>query len=328
MEDIKEIAEKAAKDSKAFDKLYEVTCKGVWFTCISLLKNEQTAKDIMQETYLIAVEKLGSLEDFSKVQNWLNKIAANKCKNYFASKQSKESYCSGSEADEVLSEELIISDDYITAKEKRQVIMDIIRNSLSDEQYQTVTLYYFDEMTVSEIAELMECHEKTVMYRLNTARQKIKEGVEQYEKENDDKLHAIMPIPFLTKLLQTESQEINVPDINFHASTNKAETSFTAKSKNGGILKMLRTVQGKILAGVIALLLAVGGTVAVGCGKDKENNAKDGKSSSVTENKSSKSKSKKNNGYTYTEFWAAKHKFTKNGELKQPEYIDFVDGKR
>ena len=52
---ISHLVEKIKKgDNKSFEKLYKLTEREVCFTCISFLKNETTAQDIMQETYITA----------------------------------------------------------------------------------------------------------------------------------------------------------------------------------------------------------------------------------------------------------------------------------
>ena len=68
-------------NKKAFDKLYKLTSNDVWFTCVSLLKDEENAKDIMQETYITAFLKLDTLKDEEKFCGWLTTIATNKSKN-------------------------------------------------------------------------------------------------------------------------------------------------------------------------------------------------------------------------------------------------------
>ena len=51
---------------QAFDKLYKLTSNDVWFTCVSLLKDEENAKDIMQETYITAFLKLDTLDVYKR----------------------------------------------------------------------------------------------------------------------------------------------------------------------------------------------------------------------------------------------------------------------
>lgn len=55
MKTIKELVSSAKSgNKKSFDKLYELTHNDVWYNCLSLLKDEENAKDIMQETYITA----------------------------------------------------------------------------------------------------------------------------------------------------------------------------------------------------------------------------------------------------------------------------------
>lgn len=294
MSDISKLAETAAKgDKSAFDSLYERTRKGVWFTCISLLRNEENAKDIMQETYITAFEKLPLLTDFGGIQSWLNKIAANKCKNYIRAKGAPIE--NSEELLENIPDDNLIPEEYVTDMEKRRIIADIIERSLSEAQYRTVILYYFDEMTAAEIAELMGCHEKTVLYRLKTARLKIKEEVMRYEKENNDKLHAVVPVPILTRLFRLEAENISVPNVpvRVRASSNAQNgvpsNSAASAAKQGG-KKMLNSLKSKIIAGACAAVVVGGGVAAGVIISNNSNNSDKKPAAAVTSTAASSSK--------------------------------------
>ena len=174
-------------DESAFTEIYENSSKLVYITCLGILNNEQDAEDAMQETYLTVYEKLGSLEAETTFVTWLKTIAANKARDKFKAKRNDASF------DDVLAtEENIEGDDnlenlpdaLILEKDKRNTFYKIIRNALSDEQFQTTILYYYDELPVSRIAQIMECPENTVKSKLRLARVKIKAGIEEYEKTN------------------------------------------------------------------------------------------------------------------------------------------------
>lgn len=268
MSDIEKYVEDAISgDSEAFANLYEISKRQVYFTCLKFLKNEHDAQDIMQEVYVTVIKKLPTLTDKESFQPWVNRIAVNKCKNFLKSKrtisldemQEEENYPE-------IPDDSLLPEDYIMDAAKRQIVMDIMEKVLSDIQYQTIIMFYFDNMSVAEIAEITESPVGTVTYRLNAARAKIKKGVLEYEKENKDRLHAIVPIPFLTRLFNAEADSINVPNLlpnisvaaetAVHAaeSANAASTAGAAKSTG-----FLSTVSGKITAGVVALVVAGGG---------------------------------------------------------------------
>ncbi len=272
MSDISEMVKKAANgDRAAFDELYKQTRSGVWFTCVSLLKNEENAKDIMQETYITALEKLGSLEKPESVGVWLNKIAANKCRDYVRSKNNTAFEENGDELLENIPDEEMCLEEYVTNAAKRAIIMDIIEKALSEEQFRTIILYYFDEMTAAEIAELMGVHEKTVLYRLKTARLKIKEEVMRYEQENNDKLHVIVPVPFLTRLFRAQSESVQVPDVplnilqtspNVQSVPENTAAVSTNTAANMGGKALFNTLKSKIIAGACAAVVVGGGVTA------------------------------------------------------------------
>ncbi|MBQ8413104.1 MAG: hypothetical protein IJX12_05800 [Lachnospiraceae bacterium] len=114
--------------------------------------------------------------------------------------------------------------------------MDIMREQLSDIQYQTVILYYFNGLTIEEIADIMECPPGTVKYRLSIARGKIKEGVLEYENINNDKLYSVAGIPLLAGLLTAEATGLTVPDIYpeiFNSITASVVTGTTVMTQAG-----------------------------------------------------------------------------------------------
>ena len=167
-------------NKKAFDKLYKLTSNDVWFTCVSLLKDEENAKDIMQETYITAFLKLDTLKDEEKFCGWLTAIATNKSKNKLKGKVEYQI------DDEVLiakteTDELMLPEEYINKAEKRKVLLQIIEDTLSFNQYQVVLMFYFNELSIAEIAQALEISEGTVKSRLNSSRAKMKTAIEDYE---------------------------------------------------------------------------------------------------------------------------------------------------
>ena len=77
MEEISSLVIKAKNgDNTAFDRLYYLTQQEVWFTCISLLKNETHAEEIMQNTYVTAIflTHTGNLAFSSRVFNFKNAV--------------------------------------------------------------------------------------------------------------------------------------------------------------------------------------------------------------------------------------------------------------
>uniref|UniRef100_UPI003FF063F1 sigma-70 family RNA polymerase sigma factor n=1 Tax=Ruminococcus bromii TaxID=40518 RepID=UPI003FF063F1 len=270
-------------NKKAFDKLYKLTSNDVWFTCVSLLKDEENAKDIMQETYITAFLKLDTLKDEEKFCGWLTAIATNKSKNKLKGKVEYQI------DDEILiaeteTDELMLPEEYITKTEKRKVLLQIMEDTLSFNQYQTVLMFYFDEMSISEIAQGLEISEGTVKSRLNSSRAKMKTAIEDYEKKSGDKLHGVVVVPFFTTIFKEEAKSLAVPNITIKLPNGQTlATSATkgiatgAKSTVSSIVKATATatVKTKVIAVVcgatiLAGISAVGISILAGCNAEKE----------------------------------------------------------
>ena len=284
MKTIKELVLSAKNgNKKAFDKLYELTHNDVWYNCISLLKDEENAKDIMQETYITAFLKLDTLNDEQKFCGWITSIAVNKCKNKLKGKVEYQI------DDEVLiveteTDELMLPEEYITKAEKRKVLLQIMEDTLSFNQYQTVLMFYFDEMSISEIAQGLEISEGTVKSRLNSSRAKMKTAIEDYEKKSGDKLHGVVVVPFFTTIFKEEAKSLSVPNITIKLPNGQTlATSATkgiatgAKSTVSSIVKATATatVKTKVIAVVcgatiLAGISAVGISILAGCNAEKE----------------------------------------------------------
>ena len=184
------------------EKLYNDAYKSVYWTAISLLKNKEEAEDVVQDTFITAFNSYDSLRDKEKAVGWVKKIAANKCLNILTRTRTFNADDEFFDDTEAVGEDFLPESMAETA-EKRKIIMDIINNTLSEESVMTIILFYFDEMSIKEIAERLNIPQGTVLSRLNYAKKKIKKEVEKYEKDNKDKL--FVAVPFLTLLFEKEA---------------------------------------------------------------------------------------------------------------------------
>ena len=281
---ISHLVEKIKKgDNKSFEKLYKLTEHEVWFTCISFLKNETTAQDIMQETYITAFLKIQSLEKSSQIRSWLNRIAVNKCKNYLKGKGEIQLDDEIFENQAIVDERISIPEEYISDKAKREIILSIMQEVLSDVQYQTVIMHYFNEMTVDEIAEVFECSRGTVLSRLNYSRAKMKTAIEDYENKSGDKLHGVVFVPFFTTIFREQAKSLCVPSIKItlpngeslvtaaSKGVSTAVKSSTATAVKTGAVTAVKTKAIAMACGMTLLFAGttVGTSVLAGCKSDK-----------------------------------------------------------
>ena len=272
-------------DKQAFEEIYQATYRQVYYTCMSFLKNEQNAQDIMQDTYITALTHMQQLDNPERITAWLNRIAVNKCKDFLAKYMPEEFREEVIERDVLEENDNFLPENYVTNSEKRKIVLEIMQEELSAVQYQTIILYYYDEMSVSEIAACMNCPEGTVTYRLSSARGKIKRAVQEYEDTSGVKLYSSDAIPLLTAILAADAEGIVIPNVissifaSFGAATGAAagvvsssagtagaasvasSAGITAakKASKFGIKGLFKTAKAKIITGVVAASVAVGG---------------------------------------------------------------------
>ena len=281
MKTIKELVLSAKNgNKKAFDKLYKLTSNDVWFTCVSLLKDEENAKDIMQETYITAFLKLDTLKDEEKFCGWLTAIATNKSKNKLKGKVEYQI------DDEVLiakteTDELMLPEEYINKAEKRKVLLQIIEDTLSFNQYQVVLMFYFNELSIAEIAQALEISGGTVKSRLNSSRAKMKTAIEDYENKSGDKLHGVVFVPFFTTIFREQAKSLKVPSITITLPNGESlvtaaskGVSTAVKSSTATAVKAGAVVKTKVIAMACGMTLLFAGTTVgtsllAGCKSDK-----------------------------------------------------------
>lgn len=214
--DKKELGEYVKKlqngDSNSFNVIYDETRDSVYALLCSYTKNADESFDLMQETYITVNKKIETLKDNESVKSWINRIAINKANRYF--EKSKREILLSEEGQGLFETQLekdeeFLPQELLDSKEKQKIIKDIIDN-LPLQQKTAVYLYYFDELSLAEVAEDMQCSEGTVKSRLNYARKKIKDEVDTWEKKGT-KLYGITGVPVLLLLLRSQLGDVNMP---------------------------------------------------------------------------------------------------------------------
>ena len=265
-------------DNPSFDKLYELTKNDVWFTCLSFLKDEENARDTMQETYITAFLKLDSLGDNEKFCQWIKRIAANKCLDFLRLKtkdyEEREVYLNLNLPE---TDELMLPEEYIKQAEKREIILQIMGNALSAYQHQTVIMYYFDNMSIAEIAEAFGCSENTVKTRLKLARKNLKKAIDEYEAKSGNKMHSVVAVPLFPTIFIEQAKSIKVPKIKISLPDKASGNELKLLSNEAKTSKVIgKGFAGTLKTKVIALACTaavIGGGVVAGLLLINNNNA-------------------------------------------------------
>ena len=248
----------AAGDQAALTELYEKTHSGVYHCIRSLIKDEDTALDVLQDSYLKAFGSLEQLQDPSRFGAWIRRIARNRALDVLRQKR----LVSFSELETDDDSPLFDFEDdrpehlpeIVIEQQETTRLMNEILDALPEEQRTVISLFYYDQLSVTEIAETLQVSENTVKSRLNYGRKKVETGVRALEKKGT-RLYGLAPVPFL--LLLFRSQAASAAEV--PAAVAKAVTAGAA-SAAGSATSVSGTTGGTAAAGKAA---AAAGKTAV-----------------------------------------------------------------
>lgn len=166
----------------------------IYSTAFSYTHNPEEARDLVQEIFIKVYNSLQNFKAESKFSTWLYRIAVNTCIDWTRKKKSKAIMTALSIEDMNILDCMTSDTEGPEEIILRQEYNDVIRNSVSSlpEIYKTVLiLYYFEELQVQEICNILDCPRKTIETRLYRAKKVLKSvlkqeitGGEQYELQN------------------------------------------------------------------------------------------------------------------------------------------------
>lgn len=267
-QDLTKVVEQAKKkDSEALSELYNRTHNMAYYTAISMLKNEQDALNVVQDSYISAFSKLDELEGNAMFAAWLKRIVVSGCKNMIKQKN-PQLFCSVEAETNTLEnieeqKENFLPRAYIEQQAKREQIMQII-NQLSDTQKTALLLFYYDQFSSDEVSQSLECSVREIQNRINYAKTYIMSRIEKEEAEENN-LDETTPIPFLQRLFAEEAKTHPMPETVSQTTLNNILAAVTStlgvknkiKHMNPGLKCFIVIVFLAVVAGSIVGLRAI-----------------------------------------------------------------------
>jgi RNA polymerase sigma-70 factor (ECF subfamily) len=155
-------------NQRAQIKLYDLFCEAMFFISCRYLKNEEEAKDAMQDAFLKAFLSLESYKEDSSFGSWLKKIVINTCIDTLKKKKI-ETISIDNYPLEVLDDNDWNFDVRIDKKE----IIDAIEN-LKIKYQLVVKLYLIEGYDHSEISEILNIPVKTSRTQLRRGKMELR----------------------------------------------------------------------------------------------------------------------------------------------------------
>ena len=153
-------------NENAFDlfvrKYYEEILKYCSYHCL----DTSYAEDLTQETFLRFFEKLSDYRYMGKTRNYLYTIAGNLCRDYY--RKTKESLPGEYPEDMQSSLHRSETEDILD-----KITIEAALNHLPQELREVIFLYYFQELKLAEIADILQIGLPLVKYRIRQAKMRL-----------------------------------------------------------------------------------------------------------------------------------------------------------
>ncbi len=174
-----------AGDTKAFEEIVTEYHKMVYTLAFRVLKSREEAQEIAQDVFLKVFQSLKKFNKRSKLSTWIYRITYNTSINRFKSQKREIKTLEIDGYTELHISNSQNSLDKMSMEEKREIINKSLLK-LPEADNIIVTLYYYEELPIKEIADIVGISTQNVKIKLYRSRQKL--YVELKDKVGEEKI--------------------------------------------------------------------------------------------------------------------------------------------
>ena len=179
-------------DDRAFETLVRKTKSKVYTTIYLIVKDRYIAEDLLQETYIKAIDvlKSGRYNEEGKFMPWIVRIAHNLAIDYFR-KEKRYPTIILEDGSMVFNSFEFSEDSYEDIQLKQDQIVNIreLVKKLPDEQREVLMLRHYEELSFQEIADLTQVSINTALGRMRYALINLRKMLHKQESAYDAKLY-------------------------------------------------------------------------------------------------------------------------------------------
>jgi RNA polymerase sigma factor (sigma-70 family) len=164
----------AADKEEAFKKVFEANSKKIYHLCYGYTGDEDSANDLMQETFLKVWQNLDKFRNQAMISTWIYRIAVNTCLTYLRSEKRQ--------AKDELTPELEETTGEVISEKNEQVALLYKCISKLEESERIIITMVLDEVPYPEIAEISGISEGNLRVKVFRIKQRLTELYNQYER--------------------------------------------------------------------------------------------------------------------------------------------------
>ncbi|MDY0101405.1 MAG: RNA polymerase sigma-70 factor [Lentimicrobium sp.] len=164
-------------DREEFEKLFRANFKGLCFFAQKYVKDFETAREIVQDSFISLWEKRDSIDAGRQVKSYLTSIIHNKCHNYLRDNQKFNHRLLEIENLSEISD--MVDSDLLVTKELKLAIQDAI-GELPEKCREVFLLSRYENLKYKEIAVKLGISVKTVETQMSKALQHLRVRLAEY----------------------------------------------------------------------------------------------------------------------------------------------------
>ncbi|WP_246120380.1 RNA polymerase sigma factor [Cohnella terricola] len=173
------------KDEAALRELMSRHGDELLRTAYLLLKDRQAAEEATMDAFVQAYRKIHQLKDPGKLRGWLLTIVANRCRMTIRTR-SWRSLLPFAKMESMIEETEPGPEELLQAQWRNERLSEAV-HKLDYPYREAIALYYYNELSVQEIAEQLRCNENTIKARLSRGRSKLRQLLEEKGDENESR---------------------------------------------------------------------------------------------------------------------------------------------
>jgi len=171
-------------DKRAFDELYDRYAKALKGYFMRMLwKNESKSEDFVHDLFVKIIHNPESFDSNRSFKTWLYSVACNMCKNEYKKQEVRKGTSTG-------------IDQFYSISDKGVDVLNEVQMShfgsqfekylaeLKTEHQEVFSLRHMDDLSIKEIAEVLEINEGTVKSRLFYATKQLADKLKEFNTVN------------------------------------------------------------------------------------------------------------------------------------------------
>jgi RNA polymerase sigma-70 factor, ECF subfamily len=168
------------RDSSAFKQIYEMYKDKVFSLSFYMTGDKEAAKDITQQIFMRVFTSILTFQHKASFGSWLFRLAVNVCRDYQRSKRRMKMF-SADITNSVVAYEPTPTVEESLCKEYALEMVQKVVMKLSPKLRSVVVLKYIEDLSYSQIAELLGCSIGTVSSRLNRSHKILAEKLKEFK---------------------------------------------------------------------------------------------------------------------------------------------------